>query len=124
VKSSTAKAKGRDTENSFVAYARTVWGLTHIERRRLMGSADQGDVTGWPGVCVEIKSGARIDVAGWLAELDAEIANACATTGFVAVRPKGKPNPDEWYALLHLPTLMRLMADAGWMPADNNEEAA
>ena len=123
MKPATAKAKGRDTENLFVGYARKVFGLTGLERRRLMGSADQGDVTGWPGVCVEIKSGARIDIPGWLAELSAEIRNANAVTGFVAVRPKGKPAPENWYAVLPLPDLMQLMADAGWMP-DTKETAA
>ena len=124
MKPATAKAKGRDTENRFVTYARTVWGLTHIERRRLAGVNDMGDIAGWPGVCVEIKSGARVDIARWLAELICEQSNSHARVGFVAVRPKAKPDPEDWYAVLTLPALMDLMDQAGWMPEHNNEAAA
>lgn len=116
MKTSTAKSKGRDTENRFVSYARTAWGLVNIERRRLTGSSDMGDIAGWPGVCVEIKSGARTNIAGWLTELAVEKSNSHATTGFVAVRPKGKPDPEDWYCVLPLPALMALMAEAGWIP--------
>lgn len=112
----TAKTKGRETEAAFVTYARTVWGLVNVERRRLAGVHDMGDIAGWPGVCVEIKSGARTDISGWLAELAIEQSNSHATVGFVAVRPKGRPDPEDWYAVLSLPALMHLMADAGWTP--------
>jgi hypothetical protein len=54
VKPGTAKAKGRDTENSCVEYLKA-WGVLHAERRRLTGSKDCGDITGWPGVCVLIR---------------------------------------------------------------------
>ena len=124
MKTSTAKAKGRDTENRFVTYARTVWGLVNVERRRLAGVNDMGDIAGWPGVCVEIKSGARTNIAGWLAELAVEKSNSHATTGFVAVRPKGKPDPEDWYAVLTLPDLMHLMDQAGWMPEQRDGRAA
>jgi hypothetical protein len=120
MKPSTAKAKGRDTENLFVAYLRT-FGLL-AERRRLTGSQDQGDITGWPGVCVEVKSGARIDIAGWLDQLRNEALHSGADIAFVAVRPKGKPDVGSWYAVLPIPDLMALMAAAGWLP--ENEAAA
>lgn len=113
MKPSTAKAKGRATENLLVDWLRT-HGVPHAERRRLTGSADQGDITGWPGICVEVKSGAKLDIAGWLAELAAEVRNSGATHGFVAVRPKGKPDPEDWFAVLPLPELVRLFAEAGW----------
>lgn len=109
----TAKAKGRETENLFVEYLRA-HGVPYAERRRLTGSADQGDITGWPGMVVEVKSGARVAVAKWLSELAAEKRNAAARSGFVAVRPKGKPDPDGWYVVLPLPELMDLLEEAGW----------
>lgn len=111
MKPATAKAKGRETENALVAWLR-VNGVPYAERRRLTGSKDQGDVT-WPGVCVECKSGARLDIAGWLDELAAEMIHSRAETGFVAVRPKGRPAPDDWFAVLPLPVLMQLLIDAG-----------
>lgn len=112
VKPATAKAKGRETETVLVRWLRA-HGVPYAERRRLTGRYDQGDLTGWPGVVVEVKSGAKIDAAGWLAELEAEIVNAQAETGFVAVRPKGKPQPEDWFAMLPLPLLMGLLAEAG-----------
>ena len=116
MKPGTAKSKGRETENRFVDYARTTWGLAGVERRRLAGINDMGDIAGWPGVCVEIKSGAKVTISTWLAELATETANSHATIGFCAVRPKGQPDPTDWYAILPLPALMQLMAEAGWMP--------
>ena len=116
MKPGTAKVKGRDTENLFVEYLRNDWLLVNVERRRLMGVRDEGDITGWPGVCVEVKSGATVTIASWLKELAAEMTNSHADAGFVAVRPKGKPDPKDWYVVLPLPELLRLMAKAGWMP--------
>jgi len=116
----TAKTKGRETENLFVEWVRD-HGVPHAERRRLNGSADRGDVGGWPGVCVEIKSGARTDIAGWLQQLKVETDHAGADVGFVAVRPKGQPHPSGWYAVMPLPELMRLLVDAGWACAPQPE---
>ena len=115
MKPSTAKSKGRETENLFVEYLIDE-GVTNAERRRLNGCFDQGDVTGWPGVCVEIKSGAALSISQWLKELDQEMINSCASTGFVAVRPKGKPDPADWFTVIPVPILMELMRDAGWIP--------
>ena len=112
---STVKAKGRETENRFVEWVNERYGML-LERRRLNGVLDQGDVTGWPGVCVEVKSGASLDIPGWLRELDNEIVNSGADTGFVAVRPKGKPDPSDWYAVLPLPVLMGLMQESDRLP--------
>ncbi len=124
MKPSTAKAKGTATETALVRYLHQEWGLVGIERRRLAGANDRGDLAGWPGVCVEIKSGASLDLPGWLRELDVEADNADAETGFVAVRPKGLPDPAEWYAVMRLPWLLKLMDDAGWMPEDRSQLAA
>lgn len=114
MKPGTAKAKGRQTENALVEWLRAN-GVPHAERRRLAGVEDKGDIAGWPRVCVEVKSGARIDIAGWLDELAKEIANAGADRGFVAVRPKGKPQPDDWFAVLPLPALLELLDEAGYL---------
>jgi len=111
MKPGTAKAKGRDTEAALVRWLR-VNGVLHAERRRLTGRDDQGDIAGWPWVCVEVKSGARVDVAGWLAELAVEKHNAMAAIGFVAVRPKGKPDPAGWWAVMPLPDMVELIAAA------------
>lgn len=120
MKTATAKSKGRDTENRVIAYLRS-FGLK-VERRRLTGIQDQGDVAGWNtdkgSVCVEIKSAATWSPMRWLAELDLEADNAAAETGFVVARPKGKPDPDDYVVLIRLPWFMELLREAGWLPPD------
>jgi len=121
LKPRTAKAKGLDTENRFVLWLIEVWGLVNVERRRLNGILDKGDISGWvrqdgtKAVCVEVKSGASLDLPGWLRELAAEKANAKADVGFVTVRPKGKPNVDDWYGIMPMPELMVLLREAGYI---------
>ena len=122
MKPSTAKAKGRATESAFVAYL-SRW-VPHVERRRLAGVHDRGDITGMPGWVWEVKSGARVDIAGWLAELDAEITNDRADLGAVVVRPKSAPNPEQWYTVMPLPAFMRLLEQAGWVPAPHHRDIA
>lgn len=113
MKPATAKAKGAATEQLFCDYL-AAW-VPHVERRHLSGSADRGDIAGLPGVVLEVKSGARVDIAGWLAELTTEIRNDGANTGAVVVRPKGKPAPPDWYAVLPLPLYVDLLIDAGYI---------
>jgi hypothetical protein len=120
LKPSTAKSKGRDTENRVVAYLRS-YGLK-VERRRLTGTSDQGDIAGWNtdkgSVCVEIKSAATWSPLRWLGELDDEADNCAAETGFVVARPKGKPDPEDYVVLIRLPWFMELMREAGYIPED------
>lgn len=113
MKPSTAKQKGTATESALVAWMHA-HGAPHVERRRLNGTHDRGDLTGLPGVVVEVKSGARLDIAGWLDELDIEMRNDHADQGAVVVRPKGKPHPDDWFAVVPLPLWWQLLKDAGW----------
>lgn len=115
MKPATAKRKGVQTETAFVGYL-TRW-VPHCERRRLAGVADRGDITGMPGFVWEIKSGARVDIAGWLDELHTEMRNDRSDMGAVVVRPKGQPDPERWWAVMPLPLLMRLLEQAGWVPA-------
>lgn len=113
MKPATAKVKGRETENLFVGYLRR-W-VPHAERRRLTGTHDRGDIAGTPGICWEIKSGARLDLAGWLHELAAEVDNDQADHGILVIRPKGQPNPENWWAVLTLPDLISLLVEAEWL---------
>ena len=114
MKPATAKVKGRETENLFVEFLRNN-GLPHVERRRLAGSADRGDITGVPGVCFEVKSGGRIDLAGWMHELGLEQLNDHAEHGVLVIRPKGRPAVEDWWAVLTVPQLVQLLSAAGWI---------
>ena len=118
---STVKSKGRQTENSFVKYMKDKW-FKVVERRRLTGSEDQGDITGWDNVCVEIKSatGQTINLNEWLRQLEAEKKNSGAEHAFIACRPRGKPNAEDWYAVMPLPDLMQMFQDLDILLPDQN----
>ena len=121
MKPSTAKAKGAQTESLFVTYLKGV-GVPNAERRHLQGALDKGDISGWvqgngsKSVCCEVKSGAQLSVPKWINELKEEITNSEADTGFIAVRPKGKPNPEDWWAILPMDVFIKLMEEAGYVP--------
>lgn len=113
MKPATAKRKGAATEEEWVRYLRAV-GWPYAERRHLAGAFDRGDVAGCPGVTVEIKSGARIDLATWMDELDTEMVNAATDVGYVAIRPKGRPRAQDWWCVVPAEVLVRLLKAAGW----------
>ena len=110
MKPATAKVKGRATENLLVEYLRTR-GVPYAERRRLAGSGDRGDIAGWVGVVVEVKSGARLDLAAWMNELAWEQVNDRADYGLLVIRPKGRPDPDTWWAVMPLRQAVELLTE-------------
>lgn len=110
MKPRTAKDKGRITENLLVDYL-ILNGFIHAERRRLYGITDRGDIAGVVGWVIEVKSGASLDLSGWLRELAVEMRNDGADWGVVVVRPKGKPDPKDWWAIMPLPQAVDLMDD-------------
>lgn len=120
MKPSTAKSKGAETEEKFVQYLIS-WGIVNAERRHLKGRFDQGDIAGWNAhdgswnVCVEVKSGAALDVPQWMRELESEMVNAKSEMGFIAVRPKGKPDPKDWWIMMPSDLFMNLMQKAGYL---------
>lgn len=115
MKPSTAKAKGRETENLVVEWLRKQ-GWIHAERKRLQGSADQGDITGIPGMCIEVKSAAHWQPVEWLRQTEIERMNSMAEVAWCIARPKGKPVVDDWVILMTPAQLMELLAAAGWVP--------
>ena len=120
MKPSTAKAKGAATEEMWVQYL-IEQGIANAERRHLSGAQDKGDIAGWAApdgswnICGEVKSGASLDLPGWLRELAAEMKNAKSEMGYLAIRPKGRPKPEDWYIVLPTPLFMQLMRKAGYL---------
>jgi hypothetical protein len=53
-----------------------------------------------PGVCIEVKAEKKIDIPGYLRELEVEIENAKAWTGTVIIKRRGSTNVDDWYAVM------------------------
>ncbi len=84
------KAIGTAAETAVVRYLQAN-GFPHAERRALRGELDAGDITGCPGICIEVKGGEAArsasdgDVAAWMKEVRAETLNADAEIGFSPV---------------------------------------
>ena len=114
MKPGTAKAKGRETENAAVSWLRAN-GYPYAERRRLTGAEDQGDITGMPGMVVEVKSAAQWQPVKWLREAEVERENAHATLTCVLARPKGRPDVDDWVVFMTPAQWILLLEQAGWI---------
>jgi len=108
--SSKSKIKGSQAERDVVKYLQE-W-FPYAERRLAGATLDKGDISGINGVCIEIKNHAKLDLAGWLAELELETKNAKAWTGVVIHKRKGKGNPADWYATLPVSVWVELLRKA------------
>ena len=96
---SPQKRKGSAAELAVAKWLRKL-GWIHAERSRAGWTDDRGDIDGMPGICIEVKNEKRIDLPGYLRELEVEIANAQAWTGTVIVKRRGSMNVDDWYAVM------------------------
>lgn len=110
---SASRRKGTAWESAVVAYL-IEQGWPHAERRALAGANDKGDVTGVPGVCLELKSAARVELAAWWEEAKAERRNANAATAAVWFKRRGKTSPGDGFVLLDGATYTDLLKAAGW----------
>ncbi len=111
--SRAAKAKGRQGEQVVCDYLTDKLGHL-IERRRLQGEADTGDVAGWDGVVIEVKAEKRINLPGYLAELEAEIEAANTKygkphRGCVVVKKRGTTDAGEFYAVVPFRVMVELL---------------
>jgi hypothetical protein len=107
------RAKGTSWESAVVAYL-IEQGWPHAERRALHGALDKGDIAGLPGVCLELKSCAKHELAAWWEEAKAERKNANAATAAVWFKRRGKTSPAHGFVLLDGETYTALLKAAGW----------
>lgn len=108
---SAQRRKGTSWESAIVAYlAENGW--PYAERRALAGARDRGDIAGVPGVVIEAKNAARLDLAGWLAEAAAERANDGARYGVVWAKRRGKASAGDGYVVMDGATFVALLAAA------------
>jgi hypothetical protein len=89
--------------------------VPHAERRALGGSLDRGDIAGLPGVVCEAKSAARLELAAWLAEAEAERVNDGADIAVVWHKRRGKGSPADGYVTMTGATLVALLRAAGYI---------
>ena len=110
---SRAKQRGTAWETAVVNYLQTS-GWPHAERRALNGNTDRGDITGLPGVCIEAKSAARVELGEWLKEMLTEKTNARADVGAVWIKRRGKTSPGDAYVVMDGRQFVQLLKEAGW----------
>jgi hypothetical protein len=103
---------GTYAETAVASYL-TFHGWRYAERRSLKGTQDKGDITGIPGLCIEVKyANSGLKLAAWLTETGIERINANADYGVLVVKPKGLGvrRVDSWYAVMLAEEFGRLKA--------------
>lgn len=109
----SARAAGRRFETSVAGFlAANV--DDGIERRRLTGAKDRGDIAAvrhlGQRVAVECKDyGGRFLVGPWLAEVESERVNDGAGVGVVVAKRRGVSDPGEQVVFMTLRDLVSLM---------------
>lgn len=109
----SARQAGTRWESAIVAYLREQ-GWPHAERRARTGAHDQGDITGIPGVVIEAKDAARVDLARFADETETERANAAADIGAAWIKRRRRSSPADAYVVMTGATFTRLLREAGW----------
>lgn len=107
------KQKGTAGESAVVSFLRTQ-GFPYAERLALQGGKDRGDITGIPGIVIEVKACQEYAFNAWLREARVERDNAGADFGLVVAKPRmvGTTRTGQWYALMYALDFLTL-AQAG-----------
>lgn len=107
------RRKGANYEREVVTWLQAN-GLPYVERRIAGMSDDRGDITGWPGVCIECKSHKEINLAGWLDQLGAERVQCGARVAVLVVKRRRVVDVGRHYAVMEVQQWLELMRAAGW----------
>ncbi len=118
--STPSKRKGSAWELAIAKYL-IEHGWKRAERRIAGSNLDKGDINGIDGCTIEAKNEKRIDLSGYLKELEVEMANAKADTGVVIVKKKGITDVGESYAVMPVKIWVSLMKEAGYGPKTRNQ---
>ena len=108
--SNSAKAKGSNAERAVVAWLKQ-W-FPYVDRRLAGATLDKGDVSGIPGVTIEIKNQATMKLSEWVKELETEMSNDGAWTGVVIHKKKGTTDVGQWYATMPASVWVDLLSRA------------
>jgi hypothetical protein len=106
---SRSKAKGTAFETAVVNCLRN-WGFVAAERRALHGANDKGDITGLPGVVIEVKNQRAMDLAGWVREAEREGEAAHADLAVVWHKRRGKASAEDAYVTMNGASFLALLA--------------
>ncbi|HET7386887.1 MAG TPA: hypothetical protein VFJ19_09530 [Nocardioidaceae bacterium] len=108
--SSTRRRRGADTQRHVAGYLRT-HGWRFAEP---VGAGSPGaDITGVPGLAVEVKARRGLDLPGWLRQA---ARNAAGRVPLLVVRPDGfgPATVDDWPVTLRLADAVELLHAAGY----------
>ena len=108
-----SKIKGTQAETAVVKWFVSK-GRKHVERRALLGGNDRGDISGLPGVVVEVKNVKAMELSQWVKELEVEMKNDKANTGVVIHKKKGTTDVGQWYATMPADVWFKLLEEAGY----------
>lgn len=111
--STPSKRKGSAWELAIAKYL-IEQGWKHAERRIAGSTVDKGDIYGIIGCVIEAKNEKRIDLAGYMKELEVECANAKANTGVAIVKKRGTTSVGDAYAVMTVDMWVKLVKDAGY----------
>ena len=96
--SNPSGVKGATAERAVVAWLKQ--SFPYVDRRLAGATLDKGDISGIPGVTIEIKNHAKMNIGGWTTELETEMSNDKAWTGVVLHKRKGKSDVGQWYCTM------------------------
>lgn len=110
----SAKQAGARFEKIVADYLADQLDDDRIERRRLTGARDRGDIAGirhhGQRVVIEAKDhGGRVQVGPWLNEADIERGNDDALVGIVVAKRRGTADPGEQIVLMTLADLVAVL---------------
>ena len=111
--SNPSKTKGTAAETAVVTYL-SERGWPHAERRALHGNTDKGDVTGIPGVVVEVKNHKSHAFPEWVREAEKEKTNAAAEVAVAWAKIRGTTDPGKWVVAMSGAQFVALLKAAGW----------
>ena len=102
--------KGALFEKQVVEYFQNMY-FPEARRGGLQGTKDQGDILGLHlPVTLELKNCVKLDLAGWMQELQREMLNAHNGIGAVIHKRRGKGFPGDQYVTMDLTTFLILLS--------------
>ena len=110
----SAKAAGTRFESLVTRYLRATLDDDRIERRRMSGANDRGDIAGLrhmgQRIVVECKDyGGRLMPGPWVEEAHIEAGNDSALLGIVVAKRRGTTDPGSQFVLMTLNDLVALL---------------
>ena len=110
----SAKAAGQRFESLVTRYLRATLDDDRIERRRLSGANDRGDIAGLrhmgQRIVVECKDyGGQLKPGPWVEEAHIEAGNDSALLGIVVAKRRATTDPGSQFVLMTLNDLVALL---------------